>query len=172
MSNKNPSREECFGLLKKHQTPEHVIRHSVKVTETALKIGSALNQNGLNLDLELIQAAGLLHDIARVEDKHWDIGADIALSLGYQALADIIRAHMFFNTNLDDDIKEIDIICLADRTVKEDEYVGLEARMKYVLDKFQDNPEALKRITERIENNKHFIVKIETLIHQSIDSLM
>ncbi len=47
MANKHPSREECLALLRRHHTPAHVIRHCVKVAETALKIGQALNDKGL-----------------------------------------------------------------------------------------------------------------------------
>jgi HD superfamily phosphodiesterase len=61
-----------MALLKQYNTPVHVIRHCVKVTETALKIGQALNEKGCGLDLGLIQGAGLIHDIARVEEKHWE----------------------------------------------------------------------------------------------------
>ena len=173
MTNNHPSREECFALLKDYNTPPHVVRHCVKVTETALKIGSALNEKGLQLDLGLIQGAGLIHDIARVEDKHWEIGAEIASNLGYQEEADIIRVHMFYNCNPDgEEINETDIICLSDRMVKEDEYVGLETRMRYILDKFKGNQEATERISERIKDNKAMIRKIERIIGTSIDSLM
>jgi len=118
------------------------------VTETALKIGKALKDKGYDLDLGLIQSAGLLHDIARVEEKHWEIGADIADRLGYHQEAEIIKIHMFYNCNPNQDkIDEKDIICLSDRMVKEDEYVGLANRMQYVLEKFKENPEAFERIS-------------------------
>lgn len=173
MSNKHPSREECFALLKEYNTPPHVIRHCVKVTETALKIGIALNQKGYNLDLGLIQGAGLIHDIARVEDKHWEIGAKIASDFGFYQEADIIKVHMSYSCDPDkEEIKEVDIICLSDRMVKEDQYVGLEMRMQYILDKFRENQEAIKYIREKIKDNKKMIRKIEKIIGTSLDSLM
>ena len=173
MANIHPSREECLALLKEYNTPAHVIKHCIKVTETALRIGRALNDKGCNLDLELIQGAGLMHDIARVEDKHWDIGAEIAFDLGYDQEAEIIKIHMFYNCDPSQDkINETDIICLADRMVKEDQYVGLDNRMQYILDKFKGNQEAFERITERIKDNKAMIHKIERIIGTSIDSLM
>lgn len=173
MANKHPSREECFALLEEYKTPTHVIRHCVKVTETALKIGSALNEKGLNLDLDLIQGAGLIHDIARVEDKHWEIGAKIASELGYNQEAEIIKVHMFYNCNPNDEIiDETDVICLSDRMVKEDEYVGLETRMQYILEKFKGNQEAIERIGERIKDNRAMIRRIEKILGRTIDSLM
>lgn len=173
MANKHPSREECLALLKQYHTPDHVVRHCVKVAETALKIGQALNNKGYDLNLELIQGAGLIHDIARVEDKHWDVGADIASGLGYDQEAAIIKVHMHYNCDPNKrDITETDIICLADRMVKEDEFVGLDNRMQYILDKFQGNQEAIERISERIKDNRSFIARIERIIGTSIESLM
>jgi putative nucleotidyltransferase with HDIG domain len=173
MADKHPSKEECMALLKEYQTPEHVIRHCLKVTETALKIAVALNEKGENLDLELIQGAGLIHDIARVEDKHWEIGADIAYQHGYDKESEIIRVHMHYICDPQKpSLNETDILCLADRMVKEDEYVGLERRMQYILDKFKENSEAVARISERIKDNKALIHRIEKAIGTSIDSLM
>ena len=173
MSNKHPSREECFELLKEYKTPPHVIRHCVKVTETALKIGSALNEKGFHLDLDLIQAAGLIHDIARVEDKHGEVGAEIAAEHGYEQEAKIIKVHMSYNCNPDDKtIDETDVICLSDRMVKEDEYVGLETRMHYILEKFKGNQEVIERISEKIKDNQAMIRRIEKILGRTIDSLM
>ena len=173
MANKHPSREECLALLKNYNTPDHVIKHCIKVTDTALKIGQALNEKGCDLDLGLIQGAGLIHDIARVEDKHWEIGAEIVSALGYHQEAEIIKVHMFYNCNPNEiEINETDIICLSDRMVKEDKYVGLENRMQYILDKFKGNQEATERISEKIKDNKAMILRIEQRLGTTIDSLI
>jgi len=173
MGSKHPSREECLALLAEYHTPEHVVKHCIKVTDTALKIGAALNEKGFSLDLGLIQGAGLIHDIARVEDKHWEVGADIASGLGYEEEAEIIRVHMFYNCDpKKKEINETDILCLSDRMVKEDEYVGLDSRMQYVLDKFKGNQEAVERISERIKDNRAMIRRIERIIGRTIESLI
>lgn len=162
-----------MALLKQYHTPGHVIKHCVKVTDTALKIGQALNDKSCGLDLELIQGAGLIHDIARVEEKHWEIGAEIAENLGYHAEAEIIRIHMFYNCDpTKEKITEADILCLADRMVKEDQYVGLDNRMQYILDKFRENPEAFALISERIRDNKLMIGRIEKILGASIGSVV
>ncbi|HWQ78995.1 MAG TPA: HD domain-containing protein [Anaerovoracaceae bacterium] len=173
MADKHPSREDCMALLAQYHTPDHVIKHCIKVTDTALKIGQALNDKGCSLDLGLIQGAGLIHDIARVEEKHWEIGAKIAEDLGYYAEAEIIRVHMFYNCDPDKvRITETDVLCLADRMVKEDEYVGLDNRMQFILDKFQGNPEAFAHISERIRDNKLMIGRIEKILGVPIGSVV
>lgn len=162
-----------MALLAQYHTPDHVIKHCIKVTDTALKIGQALNDKGCSLDLGLIQGAGLIHDIARVEEKHWEIGAKIAEDLGYYAEAEIIRVHMFYNCDPDKvRITETDVLCLADRMVKEDEYVGLDNRMQFILDKFQGNPEAFAHISERIRDNKLMIGRIEKILGVPIGSVV
>jgi len=50
--------------------------------------------------------------------------------------------------------------------------VGLDNRMKYILDKFKGNQEAIERISEKIKDNKAMILRIERIIGTSIDSLM
>ena len=81
---KHPTKEECQKLLNEYGTPAHVQRHCRAVAETAYTIAEELNKNGYNLDLDLIMAAGMLHDIARVEDRHWDVGADYMKELGLE----------------------------------------------------------------------------------------
>lgn len=175
MGNKHLTREECFALLEQYKTPPHVVRHCVAVTVSALKIAGALNQRGYHLDLDLIQAAGLIHDIARVEDKHWEKGAEIASGLGYQQEADIIEQHMFYDGFSDiKDINETDLVCLGDRIVKEDEYVGLDNRMEYIIQKAQrqGHSDAIERILEKKKDARRIIDQIEEVIGMSLDQLM
>ncbi|UJG39810.1 MAG: HDIG domain-containing protein [Candidatus Heimdallarchaeum aukensis] len=56
-----PSEEECLSLLKKYKTPSNVIRHCEVVTRIAKRIASQLK--GVNL--ELVIAGAMLHDIGR-----------------------------------------------------------------------------------------------------------
>lgn len=170
---KHPSKQECMCLLKEYHTPDHVVRHCIAVTETALKIASALNEHGYELDLDLIQGAGLLHDIARVEDRHWEIGANIVLNLGYEEEADIIRVHMsYLGEPTKEKLTELDIICLSDRMVKENKFVGLQKRMQFILDKFRCDVEATERIKKRVEEAQALVNRIEETIGMTIFQLM
>ena len=81
---KRITEEECEALFEKYHTPEHVIGHCKAVSHTAVTIGRKLNEQGFALDIDLIKGAGLVHDVARVSDKHWEVGADILESLGYK----------------------------------------------------------------------------------------
>ena len=172
---KHPTREECERLLKEYGTPEHVKRHCREVARTAVTISKALNENGIDLDIDLILASALLHDIARVEDRHWDVGADLMGKLGYDEESRIIRAHMKYpGFSPIDEVGETDMVCLGDRLVMEDRYVGLDARMDYIIDKARRNghPEAEAVILEKKKDTKRFMGEIEARIGMSIDRLM
>lgn len=174
MKQQHPDRQECLQLLKDYKTPEHVVRHCKAVAETAVKVGKALNEHGYHLDLELIQAAGLIHDIARVQEEHWEKGYELAHGLGYEQEAAIIKVHMRYDFSPVEQINETDIVCLGDRLVREDEYVGLDKRMEYIMQKArkQGHPEAEKRILKRKEETRVFISGIEAVIGITLDELM
>ncbi len=173
MKKKRLTREQCLALLHEHSTPDHVIRHCMEVSEVAVSVGKSLKSRELKLDIGLIRSSGLLHDIARVYDEHWNVGADILLELGYEEEAGIIRQHMTYSlTTQLTDIRELDLVCLGDRTVLEDQYVGLERRMEYVFEKVRNNPMAIEIITAKKAQTEKLIVDIETHIGMTMDDLM
>ena len=162
-------------LLEEYGTPTRVKGHCRAVADTACRIGRALNRHGHHFDLELVNAAGLLHDIARVKEHHWDVGADFAEKLGYVQEAAIIRVHMTYSPfHPITQATETDLVCLADRLVKEDRYVGIDERVQYIIDKAVRNghPEAEPRILEKKEELKEFVHEIEVEIHMTVDELM
>lgn len=172
---KHPTREECEELLEKYGTPEHVRNHCREVARTAFVIASALNEKGYDLDLELILAAGLLHDIARVEDRHWDVGADLMEKLGYEEESRIIRVHMRYSPfSPVAEVTETDMVCLGDRLVKEGTYVGLDSRIEYIIDKAKRNgkEDAIPIILEKKEDTKRFLNEIRSVIGMTVDELM
>ena len=172
---KHPTREECMKILAEYGTPEHVRRHCNAVAGTAYSIGAELNKNGYSMNLELILAAGMLHDIARKEDRHWDVAADYLESLGYSEESRIIRVHMTYSPfSQIEDIDETDIVCLGDRLVKEDEYVGIDERIQYIIDKAvrNGNEEKIPFVLEKKKDTERLIKQIENKIGMSIDELM
>lgn len=172
---KHPDRQECERLLTEYGTPEHVKRHCRAVTDMACAVAEELNKHGFSLNIPLITAAGLLHDIARVEDRHWDVGAELMEKLGYSREADIIKVHMTYSPFSDiKDVTETDMVCLGDRTVLEDEYVGLDKRIDYVINKAKKggNPQAEPIILEKKKQTRQFIDQIEDVIGCSLDDLM
>lgn len=168
-----PSREECMALYANYGTPDHVIKHCSAVANTAVKIGQAMNQTGYHLDLQLLESAALLHDIVRTEEDHGAKGAEILERLGYQEVAKLIKPHMSYESDpYALWLNELDILCLADRLVIEDQYVGLEKRIQYILNKTNQNPQIEEKIRQKMDKNKQVKSRIEQLIKQSIEDLL
>ena len=172
---KHPDREQCMQYLKEYNTPAHVIGHCKAVAETAYKIARELNKHGYDLDLDLIMAAGLTHDIARVEDEHWNRGAEFMAERGWLDEAEIIRVHMHYSPFSPlKELNETDMICLADRTVLEDAYAGLDKRMDYVIEKATKagRLNAREIINAKKEITRQTIIGIENIIGITFDQLM
>ncbi len=53
-----PAEERCLFLLNRHGVPDRVISHSRKVTALARRIAILLMRKGVQLDLDVITAAG------------------------------------------------------------------------------------------------------------------
>jgi len=173
MKNKHPDMEECLEILREYKTPERVIRHCKAVTDAAVKIAAALNDKGFNFDIPLILSAGLLHDIARVHDEHWEVGSDFLITKGFVQEAEIVRKHM--THPLDHDpmkLKELDIVCIGDRVTLEEQYVGIDKRMDYVLSKAAGDKFVESIINKNREINKMLVKNIELIIGVSIEKLI
>lgn len=170
---KYPSLTECEALWKEYGTPPHVIGHCKAVSATAGAIAEALNEHGYHLNIPLIRAAGWLHDIARTDEYHWDKGAEIAEKNGYPDVADIIRVHMKYRiSGSKEEITATDLICLADRTVKEDHYVGTDERMDYIIAKAKGEPGAEERIRASFCEIRALKKRIEETIGVTLEQLM
>ena len=168
---KHISEEEVQHLYELFTTPAHVIGHCRAVSRVGLKLAEELNKHGYSFDLDLIKGAGLAHDVARTSEDHGGVCADALYELGYIDEADIVRMHMFYNIQTIDKLTENDIVCLADKLVREDHYVGLWPRMDYLIEKIPDDPVRVERIKERWAELAVLQENIEKIIGCSLDSL-
>lgn len=167
------SPEQVQELYREFNTPANVMGHCKAVTDCGLRIAKALNAKGYKLDLDLIRGAGLAHDAARTMDRHWDVMADKLKELGYDDEAAIVKVHMDPREYSPiDKLTETDIICLGDRLVKEDKYVGIDERFDYIIDKARKH--GVLNYDEIIANKakmQKLLDDIESVIGCTIDSL-
>ena len=63
-----PTRKECLALLAEYHVPPHIVSHCRAVAKLAVFLAQRLNENGAAIDIELLERAGLLHDMMRVFD--------------------------------------------------------------------------------------------------------
>lgn len=98
MSEKLPTRQQALQLLRQSGCRENVIRHVEAVSELAVEIAEACKEKGYNVDLELVEIGGLLHDLGRAKTHtvhHAVIGVEIARSLGLpEKVVSIIKRHV------------------------------------------------------------------------------
>lgn len=135
-----PTRKECLDLIRQHQMLPHILQHSKLVTRIALLIAGKLNRAGLNLDLALVEAAALLHDIAKTRsietnENHAHTGGKLLTSLGYPAVANIVRQHIRLDSGSAASanskiVTEEELVNYADKRAKHEEVVDLSERFR------------------------------------------
>ena len=76
-----------------HVTPA-VAAHCRAVADMAVRIGEALNHAGVSLNLGLIRAAALVHDLTRGEPDHARRGAKLLQDLDMPQIAAIVATRM------------------------------------------------------------------------------
>ncbi len=152
-----PSEEECLEILSQYGTPKHVIAHCLAVKNRAVELWEKLRHKGITLNLKLIKAAALLHDIAKTEKDHAQVGANVIKSMGYKAVADIVEVHMHLK-DFDGTIDEKALVYIADKLVIGDKKCTLEDRY---FDAIKNHPEKLGLINSRTEEAEKVLSKFD-----------
>jgi uncharacterized protein len=93
-----PNREQAIQLLNENRCPDKVIFHCQAVAKLALQIAEELNSKGFKVDVALVEAGALLHDLGRSKTHtvdHAIIGVELAQKAGLpQPVIDIIKRHV------------------------------------------------------------------------------
>ncbi|MCD6576204.1 MAG: HDIG domain-containing protein [Nanoarchaeota archaeon] len=157
---KLPSREECFKLLEKYESFPHIVEHSKLVNKIAVYLAKKLKEKGVNINVELVDRASLLHDIGKsivirmdaqrantIEDNHHIVGEEILTKEGYPELAKIVRKHSLKEIqNLE--TWEEKVVHYADLRVRHSSIVGVKERVEDIVRRYKVPPE--KRIDKKV----------------------
>ena len=133
------SEAECEALLVEQHVPDEVVRHSRAVAKAAEKLAASLMHRGGRLNLALVRAGSLLHDMAKGQPDHAQVGERALERLGFPSIARIVAGH----TDLDfrkRKLDEVAIVYLADKLVQGEEVVSLRRRFERALVKFRNDP--------------------------------
>jgi uncharacterized protein len=142
-----PTRSQCLALMEQTQMPEHIQKHSITVAHVAVFLGGLLNQNGVRLNLGLLEAGALLHDIAKARtlstgQRHEDLGAGMLESWGYAMLSPLVREHVILESSaLLGPITESLVVNYADKRVKHDQIVPLKDRFYDLIGRYAKTSE-------------------------------
>lgn len=167
-----PTQQECNAILAKMKVPDVVVAHSRLVAEVAQKIASRLNENGLHLSLNLLFAAGLLHDLAKGRPNHADYGAKMINKLGYPKVAKIVAAHMDMNVGEELLLDETAILYLADKMVKNDHIVSIHERFQYSMDKYAKDATVFAAVMKRLFTAQSVAQAVERIAGISMDDVV
>jgi putative nucleotidyltransferase with HDIG domain len=142
-----PSRARCLDVMEELAVPDNIRRHSLLVADVAVALARELRARGEPLDLDLVEAAALLHDVGKARsletgEDHGVLGADMVSEIGYPALAPIIREHTLLSARrLGGRVDESLLVNYCDKRVRHDEVVSLERRLEDLADRYCRTPE-------------------------------
>lgn len=163
-----PTPQEALALLALHHAGERGLAHGRGVAEAALALARALEDNrtradfdagfdtkinpASGLDYDLIEAAALLHDIAKGQPRHEAAGAALLDSLGFHAAARIVADHRDIAPETAPRLTERELVYFADKLVRGSTRVPVRARFQQKLELFAHDPEATAAIRRRLAN--------------------
>jgi uncharacterized protein len=61
-----PTRKECFDIINKYHVPPNIVKHSLATAKLAVFLAEKLKEKDTAVDVELVERACLLHDVARI----------------------------------------------------------------------------------------------------------
>jgi putative nucleotidyltransferase with HDIG domain len=168
---KIPTREECFKLLKKYGTFDNVIDHSIQVNKISVFLAKKLKQNGEEVNIDLVDRASLLHDVAKtmeIKDKnrksgaqHGEVGYDILVKEGYPEIAKITRKHVLLKTP---ETLEEKIVHYSDSRILHNKIVSIDERLNDLKVRYAK----FKGAVEEIERTRLQLKKLEKELFDKI----
>jgi len=152
-----PSRTQCMELLGQFDMPQHIRRHSLLVAEVALLLAARLNQNSSGLDLRLIEAAALLHDVGKVSslktgENHAVLGAQMIQGIVAPAVARIVEEHISLDSSqVAGPVTESLIVNYSDKRVRHDQVVLLEERYYDLIERYAKGPSHVQFLRHKLD---------------------
>ncbi len=156
-----PDREECLGLWARYEMRPNIMLHSLAVTEVARRVAAALVRAGHVLDLPLVEAGALLHDIAKTEClgqrcDHARRGREILTELGLAGVGAVVADHInpalvMENRGL---FAPSTVVNYADKRVRHDRVTALDERIEDLVERYGVGPEQKERIRKMGQDSR------------------
>jgi uncharacterized protein len=162
-----PSREQAIELLHKNKCPKTVIDHCKAVANLSVEIASKLQDKSFKVNLQLVEAGALLHDIGRARSHKVDhglVGAKIIESEGLpEEVANIVKRHVGggisseeaarFDWPKDDYMPqtiEEKVVSYADKRINKDKCVPINLEIKRLNVDHKEAAERVRKLHEEI----------------------
>ena len=148
-----PSRHECYRMMGAMEMMPHIAAHSIQVCRVALWLCDVVNGRcGEQLNRELVQAGGLLHDITKTRsfvtgENHALSGQAYLEALGFGEVGRIVAQHVTLEAfDVGVPLQETELINYADKRVMHDRIVSMPRRMADILDRYGTSMDRQRRI--------------------------
>ena len=146
-----PSKKDCYRLMCEMGMLDNIVAHCMQVCRVAMILTENLIAQGVQLNIDLIRAAALLHDITKTrsiktQENHAETGGQFLTDRGYPEVGSIVRQHVRLDEYSNPiTLGEAQIINYADKRVLHDKIVPLDKRLDYILGKYAKIPEHRER---------------------------
>lgn len=165
-----PDRQECDALLALAGTAQPVIRHCRMVAQVALTLALALEESGVSLDLMLLRAACLLHDIAKEHGEHEALGARWLRKGGYGGVGALVALHKDLPPS--DCLGEAEILYLSDKIVEGEKVSSLEARLQRMKERYPQGSQGRESAKRRIGRAQIIQKQVEKITGKGLHELL
>lgn len=168
-----PTREECFRLMRQFGMLDHIISHSIEVAKVALFLSAELNKKGQKINLDLVEAASLLHDLTKTEcfktkADHAVTGGQLLKRMGYERVGVVVAEHVQLSEGKNlSSVSEEEVVNYSDKRVQHNRIVSLSERFRDLKDRYGkgkwslEQLERLEKVALEVENKIFSILKID-----------
>ncbi len=152
-----PDQTACLQLMARYQMPEHIRAHSLLVARVAEAVARLLAARGREIQLELVVAGALLHDIAKAlcldeSCDHAELGREICREHGFHELEPLVAEHVVLEQGFTGQIGAREIVYYADKRVSHEQVVSLEARRDDIIRRYAaDDPPCQELIRQNFQ---------------------
>lgn len=155
-----------------HRMLPHIKDHSVMVAKVAETIVRRAGKAAVDISLDLTVAAALLHDIGKSlcldsDEDHAEVGREICLRHSLHEVADIVGEHVILKNGVPSTgYTEKETVYYADKRVNHDKVVSLDDRLAYILERYGNDNDSLRRAIRR---NYERCIMIENRLFADLD---
>ena len=150
------------------------MRHCRAAAAVGEALAQALKPHLPALDVALVRAGCLLHDIARLMPHHALLAQEVLANLGLRRLGAVVGEHMVIDPDRPGapGVTEAELVYLADKLVADGELVGLDERQARAFRKLRSASEEAARISARIDDARAMSVKVGAILGHPVEEAL
>jgi len=166
--------DEALFILATIGTPANVMEHCRAVAAVGERLAEALKPHIPSLDVALVRAGCLLHDMARLLPNHAVLAQEVLTNLGLSRLGGVVGQHMVMTREPvgTPGVSEAELVYLADKLVAKNELVGLDEREARAFRKMGRRLEAAERIRARTRDARAIAEKVAVTLGRPFDEVL